>query len=110
MPLICPTAPAKYFSHAGWTENSDLPVGQIEAGPFVNARSDSDGSSPSPGRELDILDKQADEKHSAANKLRSGCKTKRNHANKNNKGFEMSDATRDLFDRWSGFGMRLNTT
>jgi hypothetical protein len=28
MHLICPTAPAKYFSHEGWTENSDLPVGR----------------------------------------------------------------------------------
>jgi hypothetical protein len=29
VPLICPTGPAEYFSHEDWTENSDLPVGQI---------------------------------------------------------------------------------
>jgi hypothetical protein len=28
MPLICPTAPAKYFSLKDWTENTDLPGGQ----------------------------------------------------------------------------------
>jgi hypothetical protein len=31
MHLICPTAPAKYFSLRGWTENIDLPVGQMKA-------------------------------------------------------------------------------
>src|ERR1700712_1154386 len=32
MPLICPTAPAKYFCSEGWTENADLPVRLIKAG------------------------------------------------------------------------------
>src|SRR6476660_3004808 len=42
MHLICPTAPAEYFSHEGWTENIDLPVGQIKAGQFAIAGINSD--------------------------------------------------------------------
>ena len=40
MHLICPTAPAKYFSRRGWTENNDLPAGQAFSSMAQDARFD----------------------------------------------------------------------